>query len=248
MPDLLQRPEPLYQPSHGGLNRFTRHFSSFIDSFARTQKACLWALAFCVAPAAWAHPHSWIDMKTTIEGEQGMITGFKMVWSFDAMTSAYMLDGEDMSPDNAQATLQKVAASVLENMKYEHYFTYFYDGDTPIKYKVVESGTLSRDRAKLVLQFELPLSKPKPVTRDSLRLLIFEPSYYVDMAWKSSSDVVLSPDLARQCKVDVIAPNPTPEQMSYAMSLPADADPDNALGQLFTQTVKLHCAGLPAAP
>lgn len=45
-----------------------------------------------------AHPHSWVEMKTYIQGRDGMITGFKMEWTFDPMTSAYMLDGEDMSP------------------------------------------------------------------------------------------------------------------------------------------------------
>ncbi|MCW1890265.1 hypothetical protein OK016_17250 [Vibrio chagasii] len=31
------------------------------------------------------------------------------------------------------------------------------------------------------------------------------------------------------------------------MSLPADADPDNTLGQLFTQSVELHCAAVPGS-
>jgi len=211
---------------------------------AKYLSPCLVVLLF--TSSVQAHPHSWIDMKTYIEGENGVITGFKMEWSFDAMTSAYMLDGEDVSPEKEQETFHELVTSILENMKYEHYFTYFYDGEEPIKYSVARSGSLKRDRAKLVLSFEIPLSKPKKVTRDSLRLLIFEPSYYVDMTWKSNSDVVLSEDLERQCHLEVIEPNPTPEQMSYAMSLPADANPDDALGQLFTQTVQIHCISIPA--
>ncbi|MDK9758795.1 DUF1007 family protein, partial [Vibrio sp. D173a] len=97
-----------------------------------------------------------------------------------------------------------------------------------------------RDKAKLVMTFDLPLSKPKAVTRDTLRLLIFDPSYFVDMSWNSQSDVSLSPELERQCALELVEPNPTPEQMSYAMSLSVDADPDNTLGQLFTQTIKLN--------
>ena len=204
-------------------------------------------VAVSFSPMTQSHPHSWIEMKTYIEGKDGVITGFKMEWSFDAMTSAYMLDGEDTSPEKEQETLRNVSASVLENLKYEHYFTYFYDGDTPIRYLPAHSDTLTRDKAKLVLSYELPLANPKPVTRDSLRLLIFEPSYYVDMTWLSKSDVVLSDELSRYCQLDLIEPNPTPEQMSYAMSLPAEADPDNALGELFTQTVKIHCASISGA-
>ncbi len=194
-----------------------------------------------------AHPHSWIEMKTHIQGESGVITGFKMEWSFDAMTSVYVLDGKDTSPENEHATFQELASSMLSNMLYEHYFTYFYDDQTPIKYSIAHSEKLTRDRARLVLSFELPLSKPMPVTRESLRLLIFEPSYYVDMTWTSVNDVVLSADLARQCQLELTQPNPTAEQMSYAMALPADADPDNALGQLFTQTINIHCASIAPA-
>lgn len=207
----------------------------------RNKRLWFYVWAMIHGPFVLAHPHSWIDTKTYIEGENGFITGFKMEWTFDAMTSAYMLDGEDTAPKHEQETFRKVAASVLENMKYEHYFTYFFDGDEPIKYYAAHSETLARNRAKLVMSFELPLAKPKAVTRDSLRLLIFDPSYYVDMSWKSKNDVVLSSDLAHHCQIELIEPNPTPKQMAYAMSLPADADPDNALGQLFTQTVKLHC-------
>ncbi|WP_228481348.1 DUF1007 family protein [Vibrio fluminensis] len=200
---------------------------------------CVFAAFF-----AHAHPHSWIDTKTYIQGENGVITGLQMQWSFDAMTSAYMLDGEDISSENEQTTFASVADSVLKNMMYEHYFTYFYDGETPIRYKVATNGKLTRDRAKLVLSFDLPLAKPQSITRDSLKLLIFDQSYYVDMTWKSNSDVVLSADLSRQCQLKIIEPNPTAEQMSYAMSLPADADPDNTLGQLFTQTVEIDCAAM----
>ncbi|MDV5169246.1 DUF1007 family protein [Photobacterium rosenbergii] len=205
-------------------------------------KRAVLGLSLLISPLfATAHPHSWIEMKTYVDGNDGMITGFRMVWSFDPMTSAYMLDGEDTSPEMEQQTFTKVTAMVLDNMLSEHYFTYFYDGEEPIKYQLARYGKLTRDRARLVLTFELPLSKPKPVTEDSLKLLIFEPSYYVDMSWLSKGDVILAGDLADYCELEMIQPNPTPEQMSYAMSLPADADPDNALGQLFTQSVRFHC-------
>ncbi|MEZ8608321.1 MULTISPECIES: DUF1007 family protein [Vibrio] len=230
------------------INRLsTRYVSRFSTCFRSLKGLTVGLALLCFAPNLYAHPHSWIEMKTHIEGENGMITGLSMEWSFDAMTSMYMLDGEDVSADTETETFKKLAASVIENMMYEHYFTYFYDGEEPIKYQVVENAKFERDKAKMVLTFDLPLSKPKPVTRNSLRVLIFDPSYFVDMSWLSNRDVTLSPELARQCHLELIEPNPTPEQMSYAMSLPVDADPDNTLGQLFTQSVELHCAAVPAS-
>ncbi|MDN2483482.1 DUF1007 family protein [Vibrio agarivorans] len=193
-----------------------------------------------------AHPHSWIEMKTTVQGENGVITGLNMEWAFDAMTSAYVLDGEDVSPENEEETFRAIAASLMENIMYEHYFTYFYDGETPIRYSVGHSESLERDRAKLVLSFYLPLAEPKAVTRDSLRLMIYDKTHFVDMSWRTNSDVVLSAELAKQCALEMVEPNPTAEQMSYAFNLPEDADPDNTLGELFTQTAKIHCAAVTA--
>ncbi|MFA0055208.1 DUF1007 family protein [Vibrio echinoideorum] len=225
-------------------SRYASRFSTGLRSIKRLP---LWLALLSFAPTLQAHPHSWVEMKTHIEGENGMITGLSMEWSFDAMTSMYMLDGENVSPGKEVETFKNLAASVIENMMYEHYFTYFYDGEEPIKYQVAEHAKFKRDKAKMVLTFELPLSKPKSVTRGSLRMLIFDPSYFVDMSWISNGDVTLSPELARQCQLEIVEPNPTPEQMSYAMSLPVDTDPDNTLGQLFTQSVELHCAAVPVS-
>lgn len=232
-------------------NAFNRLSSRYVSRFSTGLRSIkhlpIWLAFLSFAPTLQAHPHSWVEMKTHIEGENGMITGLSMEWSFDAMTSMYMLDGEDVSPEKEVETYKNLAASVIENMMYEHYFTYFYDGEEPIKYQVAEHARFERDKAKMVLTFDLPLSKPKPVTRDSLRVLIFDPSYFVDMSWISNGDVTLSPELARQCQLEIVDPNPTPEQMSYAMSLPVDTDPDNTLGQLFTQSVELHCAAVPVS-
>jgi len=199
-------------------------------------------LSVVVSFSSQAHPHSWIDLKTEIEGNENQITGFKMSWTFDAMTSAYMLDGEDLSANNRDKTMQKIADSVVDNMLGDHYFTYFYDGDVPIKYSLARDSALTQHRSKLTLNFYLPLSKPKKLDGHPLKLLIFEPSYYVDMSWQKKTDVKLAAALAKNCALELINPHPTPEQVTYAMSLPIDADPDNALGQLFTQVVMIRCS------
>lgn len=111
-------------------------FSTLINVFDRLSLGCVSRFSMCFhflkclplgiallsfAPNLYAHPHSWVEMKTHIEGENGLITGLSMEWSFDAMTSMYMLDGEDVSPDKEEETFKNLAASVIENMMYEHY-------------------------------------------------------------------------------------------------------------------------------
>lgn len=190
---------------------------------------------------AEAHPHSWIEIKTQILGQDGQITGLNMQWSFDPMTSMYMLDGEDTSPDNEQATFASLTTAMLENMIDDDFFSFLYHGGEQIEYSPAINGDLVRDRARLVMSFDLPLAQPLAIGDGPLELMIFEPSYYVDMSWRSPQDITLSRELESQCSVEIVEPNPTPEQMSYAYSLPADAEPDNTLGQLFTQSVHIRC-------
>lgn len=189
-----------------------------------------------------AHPHSWIDLKTTIVGDDKQITGFNMAWTFDTITSAYMLDGIKLTEENKISELKKIALPLMKNIANEHYFSYFYDQGEPIKYTFSEGGVLTQNKLKLTLNFFLPLSKPKPINGTSLKLLVFEPSYYVQMSWLKKQDITLTPDLAKRCSLDLVEPNPTSEQVAYAMSKPADDAPDNELGQLFTQQVFIKCS------
>jgi len=95
------------------------------------KKSCLLFILialFYPTSSVQAHPHSWIDLKTTIIGTDTHITGFNMSWSFDAITSMYMLDGEALTDENRASTLKKLSSSVMKNINLEHYFTYFYDG------------------------------------------------------------------------------------------------------------------------
>lgn len=201
---------------------------------------------FCVgsvffSASVFAHPHSWIDMKTTILGDEKAMTGLEMQWTFDAMTTAYLFDGEDMSPEQQENTLITLAQSIIGNMLPQHYFTYLYERETPIKYQQVVSATLTANKGKATLSFTLLLSQPYPLNGQPLTLKIFDPTYYVDMSWQKKQDIQFAPALDKHCTSTLIQPKPTAAQISYAMSLPVDADPDDQLGQLFTQTLEFSC-------
>ncbi|MGF1720700.1 DUF1007 family protein [Vibrio kyushuensis] len=193
------------------------------------------AMLGCVS-VVHAHPHSWIEMDTYIQGNGNTITGFAMKWEFDAMTSTYILDGE---PNTSSQTLQNIAIEVLDNMLSSHYFTYFYQADNPIKYRRAIDPTMNYHRGKITMTFDLPLSKPITPNDEELKLLIFDPSHFVDMSWNSKNAIHVNEAL--NCTVRFEKPTPTAEQIAYALALPIDADPDNELGQLFTETLYIKC-------
>lgn len=189
-----------------------------------------------------AHPHSWVDLQTTIVGDKSHITGFNMSWTFDAMTSFYMLEGQTLSTENKEKILQNIIPALMDNLVLEHYFTYFYKGDTPISYLSSLDGILTQHKTQLKLDFHIPLAEPQKIGSTPLKLQVFESSYYVDMSWGGISNVKLSPELARHCSLQLLEPNPTPKEIGYAMSLPEDASPDIALGGIFSQSVILQCS------
>ncbi|GAB7270289.1 hypothetical protein DZS_16830 [Dickeya ananatis] len=53
--------------------------------------SCLLLTLLALSGPALAHPHSFIDMKTTVEGKDDLITGLRMNWTMDPITSADLL-------------------------------------------------------------------------------------------------------------------------------------------------------------
>ena len=195
---------------------------------------------------ALAHPHSWVDMKTEILGQNDTITGFKMQWTFDRMTTAYLLDGEDMTPHHRVKTLKAITQSVIKNMLPSHNFTYLEEGKGKKKhllhYQAITDGHFDVVKGKAIFNFTLPLLHPYQFNQNKpLSLRIFDPTYYVDMSWTSKDDVQFSPTLKPYCSATMIEPHPTPAQVNKAMAIPIDASPNYELGKVFTQAVTFSC-------
>lgn len=198
-------------------------------------------LSSLLPAVAMAHPHAWVDTNTFIESDETHITSLHMTWAFDAETSNYMLQGEDVSDKNIEKTLQALADSVVGNMYNEHYFTYLYDDKTPVVYKTAQYAQFVRNKDKLVLSFEIPLSKPIAFKGKNLRLYIYDETYFVDMSWLNKGDVQISEQLTSQCTGEVVEPKASDEQRAYTLALASDVAPDNTLGQLFSQKYQLNC-------
>ncbi|WP_261816922.1 DUF1007 family protein [Vibrio gallicus] len=198
-------------------------------------------IAVVFSSSVWAHPHSWIDIKTQVIGKDKTVDGFKMEWTFDRMTTAYLLDGEDMSAQHRKQTLQSISKSVIDNMVPSHYFTNLDADKHSFDYQKVTHSVLKVEKGKAILSFTLLLKKPYLFDGKDLYLRIFDPTYYVDMSWKSLSDFQFSKTMAAECTSSLIKPHPTPAQVNRAMTIPMDANPDYQLGKVFTQAIKFSC-------
>ena len=192
-------------------------------------------------PLVFSHPHSWIDTNTYINSNETQITSLHMTWTFDQETSEYMLQGEDTRPEHIENTLQRLAEGVVNNMYNEHYFTYFYAEDSPIRFKVARYPQLIQKEDKLILSFEIPLSKPIAFAENNFKLFIYDSTYFVDMSWLSEEEVQISEQIVKQCKRKILAAGASQGERDYALALAADVAPDDGLGERFSQQYQLNC-------
>lgn len=205
-----------------------------------------WGVLFSLlslASSVWAHPHSFIDIQTTVEGENDTITGLRMHWTMDPITSADLLYDAGKAKSDSE-TWKKLAAEVMANVLGQHYFTEIYRDNAAIKFQPMPTEYhLSRQGNKAVLEFVLPLAHPQVLKGAPLEISTFDPTYFVDMSYQDKNAVRLAPALAEHCKTVLFTPKPSADLRSYALSLDkADApDEDLALGKQFAQRITLEC-------
>ncbi|ADP09746.1 ABC-type uncharacterized transport system, periplasmic component [Erwinia sp. Ejp617] len=202
----------------------------------------LWLVA-AGAPAVSAHPHSFIAMQTTLVHRGDSLTGLKMRWVMDEITSADLLyDAGNAQPDSE--VWKKLAAEVMANVLVQHYFTEFWHQKQPVKFdQMPMQYHLSRQGHKAVLGFVLPLSHPQPLKGQRYRFATFDPTYFVDMYYDSEKDLTVPPELASQCRLQLQTPQPGASVKAYALALDkADAPAEEReLGRQFAQQVTLIC-------
>jgi ABC-type uncharacterized transport system substrate-binding protein len=218
---------------------------SFYAKNRRYIRCNMLLLSSCLAwpVAVSAHPHSFIDMQTTLVVHQQQLTGLKMVWTMDVITSADLL--YDAQKAKAGSDIwKKLAAEVMARVLSQHYFTDFYRDGKPVKYRDLPSEyKLSRKGDQAVLEFVMPLAVPQPLSGKPMIFSTFDPSYFVDMTYKDQSALHLPPELEQSCTLSLFTPMPNASLQSYALSLDkADAPPEDMdLGQQFAQKVTVQC-------
>lgn len=195
------------------------------------------------APVALAHPHSFITLVTTVMTQNDRMTGLKMQWTMDEITSADLLyDAGDAKPGSP--IWKKLAAEVMANVLGQHYFTEVWHNGEKVKFiNLPPEYSLARAGHQAVLTFILPLAHPQPLKGQTYTFSTFDPTYFVDMSYDQPTDAKLPAELAQACKISVKTPQPNEDTLAFAQSLDkADASPeDMELGKQFAQQVTLKC-------
>jgi ABC-type uncharacterized transport system substrate-binding protein len=155
------------------------------------------------APAsAFAHPHVWIDMRSSVNFDaQGAVDAIGVAWTFDEFYSQFATDGIDKNKNGKfdANELQDLANTYAKNLKDFRYFTFVQtDG------KLIDTGAPTNakavfDRGQLTFAFRLPLTKTVDPAAIKFSYSSFDPTYYIDIAPVETNSVVFTGTAPKGC-------------------------------------------------
>ena len=151
-----------------------------------------------LAQPAFGHPHVFISNRMTLVFSGEALQGITFRWTFDEMFSSTIL--ADFKPDRtgrfSPEDVRALRADAFDNLANYHYFVSFSLGTKPLGGLTVEQFTPSVvDRSRLVYTFFIPLSVLVRPEEQTLRVTVYDDSYFTAFDPVKSGDVaVKAPD------------------------------------------------------
>ncbi len=200
----------------------------------------LLALAFA-APAANAHPHVYVTMKSEIVYDaEGRMTGIRHHWTFDDMFSSYATQGLE-SKEKGKFTREELQPLAEVNVTSLKEFDFFTQGklngnkaefEQPVDYFLEQKDDL------LTLHFTLPLKKPS--STKNIDLEIYDPLYFVAFEFADKEPITLTGAPA-SCKISTAKLGDETQTKSLSESIFSRPDPNNPFGAQFANKIGVKC-------
>jgi len=187
---------------------------------------------------ASAHPHVWIDVHSTfIVDEGGSVTAIRQKWMFDLFYSSFLLQdlkGRWRSPDT-------FVAEAMKNLRSYSYFMEVRSSGGVLKFDRPTEAVGAVSDGQLTMQFTANLPASADEGSSNVELMVFDPTFYIDMQHVKERPVSLEGVGAALCSSVVEEQNPSEEVRMRAQAMDQNAEVDATLGRQFAQTVRVTC-------
>jgi ABC-type uncharacterized transport system substrate-binding protein len=205
------------------------------------------ALAFCfAATCAQAHPHVWIDMRSTINFDaKGAVEAIGVTWTFDEFYSQFATDGIDKNKNGAfdPAELQALANTYAKNLKEYGYFMFIEVGGKLADTAAPTSAKATFAKGQLTFTFRLPLAKPADPAAAKFSYSSFDPTYYIDIAPSSGQSIAFTGPKPKDCTAAIRKVDTTnATTFSLARSVKMIRPTTEALNATNAAVVDVTCA------
>lgn len=158
---------------------------------------------------AFSHPHIFADAQVEVLfNERAEIAGLRQSWNFDALYSAWAVQGLDLDGDGqvTPAELQPLADDNMTGLAEYHFYTFAGEGSGNADIAGGRDARMVFDGTNLILSFTLDFAVPRPVDR-AFEIEVGDPEYYVafTFAEQNAAKLVGAP---AACSLEVNGPRP----------------------------------------
>ncbi|NVK19983.1 MAG: DUF1007 family protein [Methylocystaceae bacterium] len=193
---------------------------------------------------AKAHPHSWIDLETSlIFNEKGQIKGLWVGWLFDDFYSAFTLEETPRNKDGgySQKSLNDLAEQNLKNLSEYSYFTFIHSDGKAVTFKPVTDYKTYVSKQRLWMEFTVMLENPIDPKAHKIDYAVYDPTYYVEILHAASGDPIQLVGNTQGCGYRLSMPEPPEELSLMAAMLDQSETAGDGIGVFFAEKVVLSC-------
>jgi ABC-type uncharacterized transport system substrate-binding protein len=195
--------------------------------------------------AAAAHPHVWIDARSTVifDAQQRM-TALRVSWRFDEFYSLFAIEGLDRDGDGelAPAELRPLAELNVTSLEDYRYFTEIVADGAALAYAPVSDYGARYEDGILTLEFTIPLAAPVDPRRARVAFKSYDPTFYIAIEPALQDPVSLSGTPPASCRAVVEEGSGPSETLSLSEAGSLDPNANEGLGALYATTIVLACA------
>lgn len=204
--------------------------------------ALLFVLAGASGVPAVAHPHTWIDLRSTVVLDAaGRVTAIEQQWLFDQFYTVFATEGLSGAAGTRAEALKALARSNLQNLRSYDYFTEVRSGGAKVALGTVSEFESELREGRLWMRFVVPLTTPVDPTERALEFAVFDPTYYIEILHLQGDVVAFRGAGIGGCFGRIVPPNPTTEAVLLVQAMDRDAMPDATLGSVFAERVEVTC-------
>jgi ABC-type uncharacterized transport system substrate-binding protein len=207
--------------------------------------AALLALASGAPDAARAHPHVFIDSGVDfLFDPEGRLAQVRVTWLYDHLSTLLLLEDLGIAPDADGAIAEADKAAIARD---QSQWVEGYEGDATLRHaggriglsRPIEPQADYRD-GQVEIRFLRALETPIHPD-DTTVVKLYDPTYFV--AYYASFEPVLehAPDACRATVVPFEPTGPLVALQQSLFSLPPEEDPDEPVGHLFADEVRVTC-------
>lgn len=200
---------------------------------------------FSAVPAS-AHPHNWIELKTTfVLDSQFRLSEIKQIWKFDIFYSMITLADIMSEYKDEQTGLDAAARAMITDLEEYNYFSFLKVKNTSIPLSEPYSFRLYKasddPSANLEMEIKFALSPAVSIDNVQTEWQTFDPTYYIAMLHPDTQSIEITGNQNINCSVTIEDPNPSEEIINYALSLDQTQRQTNGLGKHFAEKVRINC-------